>query len=71
MSRVAPALKLAGLMVLIGLAGCGSGRRLQPAPDINPGPSRTHPTPGTENPTAPGPQGALPDPYVHPGVGAR
>lgn len=68
MSRLVPtpALRLAGLIALAAVAGCGAGRGLQPTPHINPGPSRTNPTPGTRNPTAPGPQGSLPNPYVHP-----
>ena len=68
MSRLSPAiaLKLAALTALAALAGCSTGHGLQPTTDINPGPSRTHPTPGTQNPTASGPRGSLPDPYAHP-----
>ena len=68
MSRVtaAHALKLAGLMALAALASCSTSRQLQQPPETNPGPSRTQPVPDTNNPTAPGPQGSLPNPYVNP-----
>lgn len=68
MSRLFPAiaLNLAGLTALAALASCDTGRGPPPTSGLNPGPSRTHPTPGTRNPTAPGPRGSLPDPYARP-----
>jgi hypothetical protein len=40
---------------------------VDPREDINnPAPSRTIQTPGVPDPTAPGPQGSLPDPYANP-----
>lgn len=68
MSRIIPALILAGLAALV--AGCAQGGRIPQAevPEIHdPGPSRTSRSPGmAPDPSAPGPQGTLPNPYVRP-----
>ncbi len=68
MSRVAPAsaLRIAGLAALVVLAGCSQTHGMQPRKTMDPGPSRAHPTPGTRNPTAAGPQGSLPNPHANP-----
>jgi hypothetical protein len=66
MSRLAPALKLAGLMALAALADCSQTHGMQPPKTLNPGPSRANPTPGTRNPSAHGPQGSLPNPHANP-----
>jgi hypothetical protein len=66
MSRLAPALRLAGLVALSPLANCTHPQGMQPPKNMDPGPSRAHPTPGTRNPTAAGPQGSLPNPHANP-----
>jgi hypothetical protein len=66
MSRLAPALGLAGLVALAALASCSETDGMQPPKTMDPGPSRASPTPGTRNPTAPGPQGSLPNPHANP-----
>jgi hypothetical protein len=66
MSRLAPALRLAGLAALTALANCGQTHGMQPPKTLDPGPSRASPTPGTRNPTASGPRGTLPNPHANP-----
>jgi hypothetical protein len=66
MSRLAPALTLAGLAALGALASCSQTHGMQPRQTLDPGPSRANPTPGTRNPRAPGPPGVLPNPHANP-----
>jgi hypothetical protein len=66
MSRLAPVLRLSGMMALAALPGCSQTHGMQPPKTLDPGPSRASPTPGARNPSAAGPQGVLPNPHANP-----